>query len=181
MPKLGSFLRRVLCGGGLVGLILAMASALPTVPSAAAASAVTLYASPSGAGSTCSASAPCSLTGAQSAVRTQLAANSAASVTVLLADGTYRLSSTWSLGAADSGTPGHPVVWQAAPGAHPVISGASQITGWAQVGSSGVWSAAVPAGSNSRQLYVNGQEAPVAMATPASLGFTGSWTGSSTG
>jgi hypothetical protein len=180
MPKPDAFIRGVLRGTGLVGLILAIACVLPTAP-AAAASAVTLYASPSGAGSTCSAAAPCSLTGAQTAVRTQVAANSAASVTVLLADGTYRLSSTWSFSAADSGTAGHPVVWQAAPGTHPVVSGASRITGWAQVGTSGIWSASVPAGSNSRQLYVNGQEAPVATATPASLGFKGSWTGSSTG
>ena len=181
MPKPGSFARRVLRRTGSLGVVLAMACVLPAVPSATAATSITLYASPTGAGSTCSATAPCSLTGAQSAVRTQLAANSGASVSVLLADGTYRLSNTWSFGAADSGTPGHPVVWQAAPGAHPVISGASQVTGWTQVGSSGVWSAPVPAGSNSRQLYVNSQEAPVAMATPASLGFAGSWTGTSTG
>ncbi len=89
--------------------------------------------------------------------------------------------STWVFGAADSGSAGNPVIWQAAPGAHPVISGASQVTGWTQVGSSGVWSAPVPAGSASRQLYVNGQEAPVASASPSALGFTGSWTGSSTG
>ena len=100
---------------------------------------------------------------------------------MLLQDGTYRLASTWTFGAADSGTPGHPVVWAAAPGAHPVISGASQITGWTEVGSTGVWSASVPAGSASRQLYVDGQEAPVAPASPSALGFTGSWTGSSTG
>jgi hypothetical protein len=62
-----------------------------------------------------------------------------------------------------------------------VISGASQVSGWTEVGSSGVWSAPVPAGSASRQLYVNGQEAPVASATPSELGFSGSWTGSSTG
>ena len=45
-----------------------------------------------------------------------------------------------------------------------------------------VWSAPVPAGSASRQLYVNGQEAPVASghARPQ-LGFTGGWTGSSAG
>ena len=162
-------------------MILTATLALPAVPSATAASAVTLYASPSGAGSTCSAAAPCSLTGAQSAVRTQLAANSTADVSVLLADGTYPQSKTWTFGPADSGTPGHPVVWQAAPGAHPVISGASQVTGWSQVGSSGVWSAPVPSGSASRQLYVSGHEAPVAQASPAALGFKGSWTGTSTG
>jgi hypothetical protein len=191
MPEPGSVTRRALRRVGSVVSALALASVLPAIPLATAAStaapastaasSVTLYASPSGSGSTCSASAPCSLSGAQSAVRTRESANSGANVSVLLADGTYRLASTWTFSAADSGTPGHPVVWEAAPGAHPVISGASQIIGWTQVGSNGVWSAPVPAGSNSRQLYVNGQEAPVAQASPASLGFAGSWTGSSTG
>ncbi|MEV4616961.1 hypothetical protein AB0K43_30850 [Kitasatospora sp. NPDC049258] len=166
---------------GSVGMILAAALTLPAIPSASAVSSVTLYASPSGAGSTCSVSAPCTLAGAQSAVRSQLAADSTADVTVLLADGTYRLTSTWKFSAADSGSAGHPVVWKAAPGARPVISGGSQITGWEQAGSSGVWSASVPAGSKSRQLYVDGHETSVATASPTSLGFTGSWTGSSTG
>ncbi|MEV4559320.1 hypothetical protein AB0K51_20345 [Kitasatospora sp. NPDC049285] len=175
-----SLTRRALRRIGSAGTVLAAAVALSAVPSAGAAPTVTLYASPSGTGTNCSVSSPCSLAEAQGAVRTQLAANSGADVSALLADGTYRLSSTWSFGAGDSGAAGHPVVWQAAPGAHPVISGASRVTGWTQVGSSGVWSAPVPAGSTSRQVYVDGQEAPVAQATPASLGFSG-WTGSSSG
>ncbi|HEV2347231.1 MAG TPA: hypothetical protein VGS97_24255, partial [Actinocrinis sp.] len=149
--------------------------------SASAATTATLYASPTGSGSACTQSAPCSLAGAQSAVRALTPATSGTDVTVDLLDGIYRPASTWTFGAADSGSPGHPVVWQAAPGAHPVISGASQVTGWTQVGTSGVWSAPVPGGSASRQLYVNGQEAPIAQATPGSLGFAGSWSGSSTG
>lgn len=172
---------RLLRRTGSAGLILAAALTLPAFPSAAAASTATLYASPSGAGSTCSASSPCSLQGAQGAVRSLLAADSSTDVTVLLSNGTYRPSTTWSFGAADSGSAGHPVVWKAAPGARPVISGASQITGWTQVGSSEVWSASVPAGSNSRQLYIDGQQTPVATASPADLGFTGSWQGSSSG
>jgi hypothetical protein len=44
-----------------------------------------------------------------------------------------------------------------------------------------VWSAAVPAGSASRQLYVNGREMPIAQATPSQLGFSGGWRGSGTG
>ncbi|MYS22157.1 hypothetical protein GA0115240_138530 [Streptomyces sp. DvalAA-14] len=181
MSPQGSITRRLLHRICTVGAVLSVALVAPAVQSAGAASSVTLYASPSGAGSACSASAPCSLPGAQSAVRTQLAANGSADVSVLLADGTYHLSSTWTLGAADSGTAGHPVVWKAAAGAHPVISGASQVTGWTQLGSSGVWSAPVPTTSNSRQLYVGGHEAPIAQASPSSLGFRGSWTGSSTG
>ncbi|MFF7995852.1 hypothetical protein ACFZDG_39540 [Kitasatospora xanthocidica] len=121
------------------------------------------------------------MTGAQSAVRALSPSTSGADVTVVLADGTYRLSGTWAFGPADSGSAGHPVVWRAAPGARPVISGASQITDWSRVGSSDVWSAPVPAGSATRQLYVNGQKAPVAQAGPTSLGFSGSWSGSSTG
>src|SRR3984957_9119079 len=175
-----SGLRRALTAG--IG-VAALAAALMVTGGSqvSAATGVTLYASPTGSGTTCSQASPCSLSGAQSAVRSQLAATSGADVTVLLHDGTYRLASTWAFGAADSGTPGNPVVWEAAPGAHPVISGASQVTGWTEVGSSGVWSAPVPAGSASRQLYVNGQEAPAASASPSALGFSGSWTGSATG
>ncbi|MFJ1596409.1 hypothetical protein [Streptomyces sp. NPDC088261] len=176
-----SVVRKLLRRVGPVVAALGLMSTAPAVQSADAAAAVTLYASPSGGGLVCSSSAPCSLSGAQQAVRAQLAANSSADVTVLLADGVYRLSSTWSFGPADSGTPGHPVVWKAAPGARPVISGATRVTGWTQSGTSGVWSAPVPAGSDSRQLYVDGRAVPTARATPASLGFRGAWTGSSTG
>ncbi len=49
--------------------LLAAVSAVVLVPSASAATAVTLYASPTGTGSACSQASPCSLTGAQSAVR----------------------------------------------------------------------------------------------------------------
>ena len=163
--------RRLIAGVGAAALTAALTVSAAT--QSFAATTVTLYASPTGSGTACSQTSPCSLAGAQSAVRTQLAGTPGADVTVLLLDGTYRLASTWSFGAADSGSAGHPVVWQAATGAHPVISGASQITGWTQVGTSGVWSAPVPAGSASRQLYVNGSEAPVALATPSALGFTG--------
>ena len=73
-------------------------------------------------------------------------------------------------------------MWKAAPGAHPVLSGARRVTGWSPVaGSDGLWQASVPAGSATRQLYVNGTEVPIAQATPTQLGFDGGWTGSSTG
>ena len=166
---------------GITVAALTAALMVTAVSQVSAATAVTLYASPTGTGTTCSQASPCSLSGAQAAVRSQLAATSGADVTVLLPDGTYRLASAWEFGAADSGSAGNPVVWQSAPGAHPVISGASQVSGWTEVGSTGVWSAPVPAGSASRQLYVNDQEAPVASASPSALSFTGSWTGSSTG
>ncbi|MFG2042948.1 hypothetical protein [Dactylosporangium sp. NPDC048998] len=165
----------------MAGAVSVAAAAVFVSVQALAATGVTLYASPSGTGSTCTQTAPCSLSGAQSAVRTSLAANPGADVSVLLADGVYRLSSTWQFGTADSGSAGHPVVWSAAPGAHPVISGATRVTGWTQVGTSGVWSATTPSASASRQLYVDGVQAPVAQSTPAGLGMSGGWVGSSTG
>lgn len=127
-----------------------------------------LYASPSGSGSACSSNAPCNLNGAQQKVR-QLRAAGAVEVRVHLADGTCRLPGTWTFGPADSGAAGHPVVWTAISGAHPVISGATQIKGWSQSGTSGLWPAPVPAGSRSRQLYINGVAVPVAQQNRSSL------------
>lgn len=50
-------------------------------------------------------------------------------VQVWLRDGIYRLRAPFHLTRADSGQPGDPVVWQAAPGAHPVWSGSRLVRG----------------------------------------------------
>ena len=117
------------------------ANAAPATP--------TFFAAPNGSGNACSTANPCALTTAQQKARTTTGA------TVQLADGTYHLSQTLTFDAAlgDSGT-----TYQAAPGAHPVLSGGEQVTGWHQ-GTGGVWSANVPAGTDTRQLYVNGVRA----------------------
>ncbi|MBG6135887.1 hypothetical protein [Longispora fulva] len=164
---------------GLAALVAGLA--VQAVPAATAATAVTLYASTTGSGTACTQAAPCALAGAQSAVRAKLAADPGADVTVLLADGTYRLADTWKFGAADSGSAGHPVSWRAAAGATPVISGATRVTGWTQDGTTGAWKAAVAAGSETRQLYVDGKLAPISGADRSALGWNGTWTGSSTG
>lgn len=170
---LGSVVALGLCGAGVVGW-----SAAP----ARAAEAAVLWVAPDGHGAACTSRSPCSLTTAQTAVRAiEHRQNPVGGATVELLGGTYRLSRTWEFGAVDSGVPGHPVVWEAAPGAHPVISGAARVTGWHRVGDSEVWSAHVPRGSATRQLYVDGKEAPVAQATPAALHFSGHWSGSATG
>jgi hypothetical protein len=168
--------------GVVVAATLAVAAGLSvTTQSGAAATATTrIFAAPSGSGTACSSGRPCAITEAQAQVR---AARQHASgpATVVLADGTYRLKAPLQFGAADSGAAGAPVVWTAAPGAHPVLSGATRVQGWAAAHTSGVWAAPVPAGSRSRQLYVDGREAPIAQATPASLHFAGGWHGTSTG
>jgi hypothetical protein len=155
-----------LAGNGLV------ASAGP-----AQAAAPSVYASPSGSGTDCSATQPCSLSAAQTQVRA-LNASMQTDVVVQLADGVYRRTSPLTFGAADSGNNGHAVIWQAAPGAHPVISGAKQVTGWTLANSGkNIWQANVGQGIDSRQLYVNGAAATRARTTVNRADFTASATG----
>ncbi|MGW8555640.1 galactose-binding domain-containing protein, partial [Streptomyces tubercidicus] len=81
-------------------------------------------------------------------------------INVILAGGTYKLTTPLSLSPQDSGANGYKVNWQAAPGAHPVISGGTTITGWAETATAGVWKATVPADFETRQLYASGVRIP---------------------
>lgn len=78
-------------------------------------------------------------------------------MTVLVADGQYRMAEPLVLTPEDSG-----VTYQAASGAHPVFSGGRPIGGF-KPGENGLWVAQVPEAANSswsfEQLYVNGQRA----------------------
>ena len=103
--------------------------------------------------------------------------NMSADVTIELMSGTYRLTAPLTLDARDSGTNGHDVVWTAAPGAHPVLSGGEQIGGWQLADpSKNIWSAPAPAGLQTRQLYVDGVRAQRA-AGPLPTKLTASATG----
>jgi len=134
------------------------------VPSVSAVAAQTLYAAPDGRGAACTQDQPCSIEGAQTRVRALTHAMTA-DLVVQLADGTYRLTEPLTFTAADSGTAGHQVIWRAAPGAHPVLSGGRQVTGWQLVDpASGLWSA--PVTGSTRQLYINGTRVPVAQGAP---------------
>ncbi|MGJ5953242.1 right-handed parallel beta-helix repeat-containing protein [Streptomyces neyagawaensis] len=137
-------------------LVGALLSAVASAGTAQAATMTTLYASPSGSGTACSSAQPCSITQAKTSVR---AVNSGMTgdIVVQLADGTYRLSDPLSFTAADSGNNGHTVVWKAAPGADPIISGARKVTGWSQFDAAkNIWRANVGTGFDTRQLYVDG-------------------------
>lgn len=125
-----------------------------------------------------------SLTTARNALRPRLATLHAdADAVVELEGGTYTLSRPFTLTAADSGRHGHQVVYEAAPGAHPVVSGGIQVHGWhRQPGSKDVWVASVPTSLRTRQLYVDGKRAQVAQGPlPVTLTKTASgYTASST-
>ena len=99
-------------------------------------------------------------------------------VRVVVHGGTYRLDRTLEFSPEDSGTPEKPVLYTAAPGEKPVISGGVPITGWSRLKAAApglpaaamghVWVARVPRfGAQAldfRQLYVNGTKAARARA-----------------
>jgi len=118
-----------------------------------------------------------SLTKAQQAVRAQVASMTA-NITVHIAPGTYALSAPLILTAQDSGTRGFKVNWA---GSGAVISGGRKLTNWT-AGANGIYSASVPQGTKSRNLYVNGQASNYArrkIANRKDLAYTASgitWT-----
>ena len=118
-----------------------------------------LYAAPDGSGTACSAAAPCAITQAQMAARTA-AVGLAQDLVVELADGVYRLKAPLVFDATDAESNGHTITWQAATGAHPVLSGAQKITGWTMSDAAkGIWKATAPGTFATRQLFVDGKVA----------------------
>ncbi|MEY9844137.1 hypothetical protein ABH940_001204 [Streptacidiphilus sp. BW17] len=163
--------RRVAALSGLLAGTLLLAFAGPP-GTAQAATGTTLYASPTGSGSACTVSAPCSLTGAQRTVRA-VDGSMSSDITVYLRGGTYTETTPLSFGPQDSGTGGHTVNWDAYPGEVPVISGGKKVTGFSLYDSSkNIYRAAVPAGTQSRQLFVNGVRAQRARGALNPSGFT---------
>ncbi|WP_345763060.1 DUF7402 domain-containing protein [Diaminobutyricibacter sp. McL0608] len=143
--------------GVVAGLLVSGQAAQATV-------AFTLYASPSGSGSACSSSAPCSLDQAKSTAHDDAAAASG-DIDVVLADGTYQLSSTLAFTGADS-VSGSTVTYEAAAGAHPILSGGVPVTAtWNEIDTTRhIYEALVPdtkVTAATRQIYVNGVRAGV--------------------
>ena len=86
-------------------------------------------------------------------------------INVYLRGGTYALAQPLSFAAADSGTNGHTVFYQAYPGETPILSGGRAITGWTLWDSAkNIWRAPA-SGLQTRQLYVNGVRAVRARST----------------
>lgn len=129
----------------------------------AAAEPTVLHVAPTGSGSACTVSFPCSLFGARDKVRT-LNAGMSADILVNLADGVYALPGPLELRedsvTHDSGKNGFNVIYQPEPGARPILSGGTRIAGFAlwDAGKN-IHRARVPSGLRTRQLYVNGVRA----------------------
>jgi len=106
-----------------------------------------------------------SLAGARDAVRrARKAQPDAGAVTVIVHGGTYRVTEPVVFGPRDGGTEAAPVVYRAAEGARPVISGGRRITGF-RVRDDGTWVATVPGAGIGKgkwtfvQLFVGGRRA----------------------
>jgi hypothetical protein len=78
-----------------------------------------------------------------------------ATIRVLVGDGTYFLDKTLDFNAQDSGPQHGSILYMAAEGAQPKLSGGVRVTGWKQ-GENGLWVADV-SGRRFRQIYVAGR------------------------
>jgi hypothetical protein len=115
-----------------------------------------LYASTLGIGRACSARVPGTVDAAKT--RASKLAAKGTDVAVVVAAGVYRLSTPLRFTAADGGQYGGSVSWQAAPGAHPVFTGATKVTGWSLAdAANGIYVANVNTEFRTRQLYVDGE------------------------
>lgn len=114
---------------------------------------------PDGHGAACTDRSPCSLQVAQERVRS-LTYSMQADIIVLLKGGRYRMTSPIAIDPGDSGRNGHTVLWRSAPGEPAVLDGAIRVRNWHLIDRKmNLWSAAVPSGSKSLQLFVNGKRA----------------------
>lgn len=94
--------------------------------------------------------------GAQKAVRA-LKAKSAKPITVLFREGTYYLSATIVFTPQDSGSRNAPVRYTSYPGETAVISGGTRLNlSWTPY-RDGIMKARVPAGTDTDQLFINGE------------------------
>ena len=139
-----------------------------------------LYVSPSGTGVACSSRVPCALTTARDQARS-VVPRAGGDVVVEVAGGTYRLTSPFQLGVQDSGQAGHKVVYRAAAGQTPVFSGAQRVTGFKNVDAAkNIYRAAVPKGTTSRNLFVDGVRSERARGAKNPQGFSVTGTGFTT-
>jgi chitodextrinase len=117
-----------------------------------------------------------SLTAARDAVR-KISGKAKSDINVVLADGTYTVDSTFTLTSQDSGQNGHTVTYEAAPGAHPVLSGGQSVTGWTLSDASrGIYKTNI-GNLDTRQLYVNGELETRARSGNYPAGFSKTATG----
>ena len=143
-----------------VSLLLALMTLLP----AALAPAAEIHVAPGGDdASPGTAAEPVATLGrARDAARAVIAKGLTEDLHVVVHGGTYRVTEPGVLGPEDGGTAEHAVIWRAAEGTSPVLSGGRVIGGWKQDGE--VWRTTLPevkAGAwRFNELFVGGERRP---------------------
>jgi hypothetical protein len=158
---------RAMAAAGSALLPLLAAAAVPATAAGAVPppGAVSLYVAPRAPGMTAAAaqtgSAQQPFTSVAQAAQSAHELSASSNVVVHMAPGTYRLTRPLTFTGANAGQNGHTISFAGAAGQATVMSGSAQVTGWTLQNQSGnIWVANVGAGVNTRQLYVNGAEAP---------------------
>ncbi|MBS7263120.1 MAG: right-handed parallel beta-helix repeat-containing protein [Eubacteriales bacterium] len=89
--------------------------------------------------------------------------------------GEFVLDAPLTLSTADGGSNGFDVVYRSADGQRAIVSGGTRVTGWSLYDASkNIWSAPVPAGTNSRNFFVNGVRADRAATAKAKVSYDSS-------
>ncbi|QJD87486.1 discoidin domain-containing protein [Cohnella herbarum] len=99
-------------------------------------------------------------------------------IVIYLRGGNHRIESALEFGPQDSGANGHRVIYAAAPGEEPVITGGQSVNGWTMFDpANNVYVAPVPAGAEgARQFYANGVRANRSMSEESPVDWQ--WSGS---
>lgn len=123
----------------------------------------TIYVAPEGKGSGRSVDDPCSILVARDLVRT-INGKMTGNIIVQFADGIYQMVQPLELIESDtihdSGSNGFNIVYQAAPGANPTLSGGLELKEWSLFDKhKNIYRAKVPPGTQSRQFFINGVRA----------------------
>lgn len=107
---------------------------------------------------------------ARDVVRT-LSPNMQGPIVVYLQDGTYFVNQPIQFGLEDSGQNGYDIIYRAANGASPVLSGGILVAGWHLDSGGAIWKTTLPDVKGFRQLYVNGVRAQRAYAPQGVTGI----------
>jgi hypothetical protein len=154
MAVAGSALLPLLAGAAVP----AMAASVAPTPSA-----VNLYVAPRAANRTAAAtgSAQQPFASVAQAAQTAHRLSARSDVVVHMTAGMYRLTQPLTFTSADAAQNGHTITYAGTADQATVMSGSQLVTGWTlQNQASNIWVASVGTGVNTRQLYVNGAEAP---------------------
>jgi len=93
-------------------------------------------------------------------------------IIVIIHGGTYVLSSPLEFLKNDSGQNGFQVIYEAADGETPILSGGIQVNGWQKSPDSPLWTMTLPPDTQPfRQLYINGKKAQRAVADNTIIGL----------